>query len=120
MDDNTENFLKVMREFQWPNPPKISFRVYHDDSGHPIKYSMVDICSMADTSDNYIEISEKDYQLASMDSRVINGRLVHPVKNTAIKLRPGDIGTACHPDNVCVVVSSDQPNTKWSIGNGTN
>lgn len=114
MDETTENFLKVMREFSWPDPPKILYRVYYDDAGHPITYSM------AELSGNYIDISQEDYLLASMDSRVINGRLIHPVKNTAVKLYPGISGTPCHPENVCVVVKEKESNVTWGIGNGSN
>lgn len=113
MDETTENFLKIMREFSWPDPPKILYRVYYNDDGHPITYSMDDMPG------NYIDISREDYLLASMDSRVINGRLVHPVKNMSIKIRPGAAGTACHPQNVCVVVDDNKSNMKWSVSNGS-
>lgn len=113
MDETTENFLKVMREFSWPDPPKILYRVYYDDAGHPITYSMTEL------SGNYIDISREDYLLASMDSRVINGKLIPPVKNREIKLYPDTVGIPCHPDDVCVIVTNDKPNKKWRVGNGS-
>lgn len=109
MDENAQNLLRVLSEFQWPETATPVYRLYHDDAGQPMIYTMDDLPG------NYIEISRDDFFLSSMDCRVIDGRIVHPIKNQAKKLRPGDSGTACHPKDVCVVVDDDSPNIRWSF-----
>ena len=91
-----------------PSPKPIFFRLYHDDQGIPLFYSMEDVPG------TYIEIDAETFALRPTNVRVRDGRLVEIAWTTSIKLTPGDAGTPCHPDNVCVVVSEQQPNTKWS------
>lgn len=109
MDETTQNFLDVMANFPWPEEVKVAYRLYHDDSGCPLFYTM------ETPPGTYIEISREDFFLSSMDCRVVNGRIVHPVKNQATKLHPGNTGVACHPQDIAVVVDDDTPNIKWSI-----
>lgn len=109
MDETTENFFKVLSEFEWPEIKKPIYRVYHDENGLPILYTM------ADLPGNYVDISPEDFWLASMDSRVIDGRLVHPAKSSAVKLKPGKIGKPCHPTDVCIVVKETDGHIKWSV-----
>ena len=95
-----------------PEPQPIFYRLYYDADGCPIIYSMEHL------SDNYIEVDQKTYVLAPFNVRVVNGKLTYikPVV-TVKKLQPGTVGTACDPRDVCVVVDTDQPHTKWTIVN---
>lgn len=95
-----------------PEPTPIFYRLYHDKDGHPIIYSMEEL------PDNYIEVDQETYVLAPFNVRVVNGKLTYikPVV-TVKKLQPGITGTSCDPRDVCVVVSLDQPHTKWTIVN---
>ena len=91
-----------------PAPQAPFFRLYHDDGGNPLFYSM------EDQPGTYIEIDQETFAHNSMNVRVRDGRLVEVVWSTTFKLVPGDSGSPCHPDNVAVVVAEDQPHTKWS------
>ena len=50
-----------------------------------------------------------------MNVRVIDGKLIFKKSNLVNKLQPAEHGTPCDPRDVCVVVSPDQPNRKWTI-----
>jgi hypothetical protein len=88
----------------------VFYRLYYNDNGTPIIYSMEEL------PDNYIEVDQQTYVLAPFNVRVVDGKLVHinPVV-TVKKLQPSTEGTTCDPSDVCVVVSADQPHTKWTI-----
>lgn len=91
-----------------PEPAKIFYRLYHDDQGRPLFYSMEDVPG------NYIEITQQQY--AASDPMVIvkNGKLFVLKSSTVQKLEPTDTGTPCHPYNVAIVVTSDQEHQCWS------
>jgi hypothetical protein len=94
-----------------PEPVPISYRLYHNDDGTPIIYSMEQLPG------NYIEVDQKTYVLAPFNVRVVDSRLTYikPVV-TVKKLQPNKLnGTACDPGDVCVVVNTDQPHRKWTI-----
>jgi len=96
-----------------PEPIPIFYRLYYNNDGSPIIYTMEDLPG------NYIEVDQETYVLASFNVKVIDNKLIwiDPVI-TVKKLQPTDlIGTACDPRDMCVVVSSDQPHTKWKIVN---
>lgn len=91
-----------------PEPLQPFYRLYHDNQGLPLFYSM------ADEPGTYIEIDQATYARNASNVRVRDGRLVEVTWATATKLIPGNCGTPCHPDNVAVVVAEDQPHTRWS------
>jgi len=95
-----------------PEPKPIFYRLYYNDKGSPIIYSMEDL------PDNYIEVDQQTYVSAPFNVCVVNGKLTYikPVI-TVKKLQPADRGTACDPRDVCVVVTDDQPNQQWAIVN---
>lgn len=93
-----------------PEPKPIFYRLYYDDAGLPIIYSMEDL------PDNYIEVDQATYVLAPFNVRVINGQLTYIKPAITIKkLQPGIDGTACDPRDVCVVVDPDQQHIKWTV-----
>jgi hypothetical protein len=91
-----------------PEPPQPFYRLYHNDQGLPLFYSM------ADEPGTYIEIDQATFARNAANVRVRDGRLVEVTWATTTKLIPGNSGSPCHPDNVAVVVAEDQPHTKWS------
>lgn len=95
-----------------PESKPIFYRLYYNPDGTPIIYSMEEL------PDNYIEVDRETYVLAPFNVRVINGKLIYikPVV-TVKKLQPSGTGTACNLTDVCIVVSPDQPHTKWKIVN---
>ena len=91
------------------NPPKIFYRLYYDDRGRPLFYSMEDLPG------NYIELDQETYQRAPSHARVRNGVFVEIVTEEIKKLVPGEEGTSCSPQDICIVVDESEPHIKWSI-----
>ena len=109
MNETTENFWLALTE-PVPDSAPIFFRLYYNECGEPVSYSMEDLPG------NYIEIDAESYQRSSQRVRVIDGKLVHIVpKKSTSKLMPGPVGTPCSIENVSVVVAENQPHIKWSL-----
>lgn len=108
---NTENFLEFWQSFQWPEIQSVTYRLYYDDQGRPITYTMEDLPG------TYIEVDQATYIHGSFGVRVVDGKLIilEPAI-TAKKLQPSqDQGTACDPRDVCVIVSDNTKHKKWNI-----
>jgi hypothetical protein len=106
----TENFWQIMSTFEWPEPKPVFFRLYHNVDGTPVAYSMEELPHL------YVEVEPAVYHQANMNVQVVNGQLIFKQLNALVnKLQPADHGTPCHPEDICVVVSLDQPHTKWTI-----
>jgi hypothetical protein len=106
-----EEFWSILRDI--PEPKPVFYRLYYNDDGSPIIYSMEEL------SGNYIEVDQLTYASAPFNVKVINGKLTYikPVV-TVKKLQPNDSnGTACDPRDVCVVVDTDQTYIKWTMVN---
>jgi len=106
-----EEFWSILHDI--PESKPVFYRLYHNDAGAPIIYSMEDLPG------NYIEVDRETYVLAPFNVRVVDGELTY-IKSviTVKKLQPNDInGTACDPCDVCVVVDLRQPHTKWTMVN---
>jgi hypothetical protein len=101
-----EELIKLFHSV--PEPPLLFYRLYHDDQGHPLFYSMEDMPG------TYIEIDQATFSRSPSNVRVRDRQLVEVSWSTTTKLVPGDCGTPCHPDNVAVVVAEDQPCIRWS------
>jgi hypothetical protein len=103
---NENEFWSILAAM--PEPQPVFWRLYHDDQGQPINYSMEHLPG------TYIDIDAETYARAPLNVRVINGQIVE-LKRTAHKLLPSDTGTPCHPDNVAIVVDETEPHQKWSM-----
>jgi hypothetical protein len=101
-----EEFWSILHNM--PEPRPVFYRLYHDDQGHPLFYSM------ADEPGTYIEIDQAIFSRGAMNVRVQDGQPVEITWATTTKLVPGNSGSPCHPDNVAVIVAENQPHTKWS------
>jgi hypothetical protein len=108
MDENTQNFLEFWDTYIWPESKPVFFRLYYDDAGHPLCYSM------EDHAGKYIEITAEQYAESSGRVTVKNGKLVKQHQTRTSKLIPADTGTPCHPDDVTIVVDSEL-NQKWNL-----
>lgn len=94
----TKNFWKVWSTFQWPEPTPVSFRCYYLDDGTVTLYSMEELPG------NYIEVTQKEYVMAQMPAKVIDGKLTVIKPGVVIeKLCPSTAGTTCHSDDICVI-----------------
>lgn len=108
MNDTTENFWQVWNSLEQWKPPQVFWRLYHDEQGLPLFYSMEDLPG------NYIDVTPEQYALASIQVRVVNGKLQQLSTTQTKKLMPSSTGTPCHPNDVTVVVTKTQEHTRWS------
>jgi hypothetical protein len=104
-----DNFWSILHAM--PEPMTVSHRLYYDNAGNLIMYSMEDLPG------NYIQVDPATYALAPANVRVVDKKIIY-IKPaiTVKKLQPNNSnGTTCDPRDVCVVVRPDQEHTKWSI-----
>lgn len=92
-----------------PEPEPVSYRLYYDDRGHPLFYSMDKVPG------NYVEIDQETYHNPPTHVRVIDGKLKISLTYFAEKLVPGNTGTPCAVEDICVVVDPGSPNIKWTL-----
>jgi hypothetical protein len=115
MENNDQIFLDFWKSHQWPEIKPIFYRLYHDEHGDPIVYSMEDLPG------KYIEITAEEY--AEHNYRVIvkNSELIKKAQNfvSTKKLVPGSPGTTCHPNDVTIIVDVE-PNQTWKLTNYDN
>ena len=99
-----EEFFGVLEHMPMPDP--VTYRLYHDDQGCPLFYSMEDLPG------TYIEIDQETFAKNSTRVRVRNGKLVEVTWKTTQKIVPSNSGTMCHEQDVAIVVK--QNGTYWS------
>jgi hypothetical protein len=108
MNETTENFWAAWSLPQ--EPPKAPFyRLYHDDQGYLLFYSMEDVPG------NYIEIDHETFAAGSPRVRVVDGRLRHIKTNVISKLVPSKQGHACDPRDVAVVTNNSTNKQYWKL-----
>ena len=101
-----EEFWKILSDV--PTTAALHYRLYHDQHGVPLFYSMDDLPG------TYIEIDQEMYNRNPSNVRVHNGTLYELTKNITSKLTQSDTGTPCHPHDVCIVVPESNPHQRWS------
>ena len=98
MNETTKNFWAAWAlSVELPKP--VFFRLYHDNDGNLLFYSMEDVPG------NYIEIDHATFAVGSPRVRVVNGKLQYIKTGTVLKLMPTDSGQACDPSDVAVVTT---------------
>ena len=103
----TDFWAEVEKLLDPVNPPKIFYRLYYDDQGCPLFYSMEDLPG------NYIDIDADTFAHGPTDIRVRAGKLVK-VTQAGSKLVPQGTGTMCHLQDVSIVTTSGQ---RWTMKN---
>lgn len=101
-----DEFIRILVDV--PDPKNLFYRLYHDDQGFPLFYSMEDLPG------TWIEIDQAVFARSPSHVRVIGGRLVEQRWRKTSKLIPGDHGTACDVNDIMIVVDQSQPHIKWS------
>ena len=109
MNETTENFWKAFNEWDPPAPAPIFYRLYYNDAGQLLFYSMEDVPG------NYIEIDRETFAASPSNVRIVNNKLTYIKHTVTNKLTPGETGTPCDPRDVCIVVNNSVSNTKWSL-----
>ena len=89
--------------------PVYTYRLYHDDNGLPLFYSM------EDRPGKYVEIDLATFANSPSNVRVVDGKLKYTKAPTDLRLHPSDTGTPCHPTNVSIVVDPAKPHTRWAL-----
>lgn len=105
----TENDLWALLS-QMPEPKPVSYRLYYNEHGEVLFYSTEDVPG------NYIEIDQQMYSLSPTNIRIVDGQIKVIKTATVLKLVPGgDVGTACRPTDVSIVVDASEPHTNWIL-----
>jgi hypothetical protein len=106
---NDQEFLDFWKTIQWPEEKTIYYRLYYNDSGEPLFYSH------DDRPGKYIEVSPEQFALSDMQVRVVDGALKTRPKPVPPKLMPSGQGTPCHPNDVAVVVDTQEIHQRWKL-----
>ena len=110
MNETTKNFFQAVEQWhQTATDHKIFYRVYHDEHGVPVCYSMEHLPGL------YVEITAEQFAHSSPHVRVVDGKLTQPAQPCPPTLVPGTSGVACALDDVSVVVDATQPHVKWKL-----
>jgi hypothetical protein len=104
-----QEFLNI-----WLNqkPIKIvepEYRLYYDDNGFLLYFTTEDL------SGNYIVVDQETYLNGPKHIKIVKGKIIEIQTGVGKKLIPAELGQACHPTNVCVIVDVDQPHTSWQL-----
>ena len=101
-----DEFWQILADV--PPASSVYYRLYYDQHGVPLFYSMEDLPG------TYIEIDQETYTRNPSNVRVHNGKLYELTQNITTKLTHSDTGTPCHPEDVSIVVSDTQQHQRWS------
>lgn len=109
MNETTENFLQVFTNLEPWQPPEVFWRLHYDDAGHPLFYTQ------EHKPGNYIDITPEQYQRASMQVKVREGRLIELSTKQTKKMMPSETGTPCYPTDVSIVVDPETEHQCWRL-----
>jgi hypothetical protein len=86
----------------------IEYRLYHDDNGHVISYSVKDMPG------KYIVITKQEFAECRMDVTVgQDGKIIRP-RRTVTKIEKSASGIRCHKYDVNIIVDENDTGHYWS------
>jgi hypothetical protein len=109
MNETTQNLLDVFASLEPWQPPVVFWRLYYNEAGVPLFYTQ------EDNPGNYIDVTPEQYQRASMQVKVVDGKLVELTTKRTRKLMPSKTGTPCYPSDVSMVVAETEPHQCWRL-----
>jgi hypothetical protein len=115
-NDVEEDFWAAFGD--WQNSSEHSLepirRLYYDDQGRPLFYSVNDLPG------TYLDVDVRTFMSASMQVRVQAGKLIKLDRYWHVnKLVPDpESGTCCDPTDASVVVDATQPHQRWRLQSG--
>jgi hypothetical protein len=109
MNNTNDNFWLALQQQQPAEIHVPLYRLYYNDLGDPLFYSMDDLPG------NYIDVEPNVFRAGPVNVKVVDRKLTIIKTTTIHKLRPHTEGTACHPQDVAVVVDESEPHIKWSL-----
>ena len=101
-----QEFFDALRAMPFPEP--VMYRLYHDDAGHLLFYSMEDLPGL------WVEIDQEFYARSPHRVRVIDGRVHELEWRQSVKIRPNQTGTPCHPEDVTIIYN-DSNAQRWAM-----
>jgi len=104
-----EEFWGILQAQQSAPTVTPEYRLYYDDEGFPLFYSMEALPG------NYIVVDQDTYHNGPKHIRVVDEKIVVYKTHFAKKLVPATTGVACAVNDVCVIVDIDQPHIKWHL-----
>lgn len=108
-NETTDNFFQVWNDWN-PQPVPAVPRLYYNDQGEPVCYTF------DDRPGSYIEIDSALFFEAPNNIQVKDGKIVRLSLAKARKLVPtATEGTACHVQDVCVVIDRSQEHCVWGL-----
>lgn len=106
-----DSFWEAINAHNWTQPElKQEFRLYHDDEGNVTYYSMEDLPG------TFIVIDRLTFDQQRFDIKIKDGKIVKLNHPASWKLSPAEDGTACHPQDVSIVVGKDAEHKQyWEV-----
>ena len=101
-----EEFWAALAPIEFPK--QATYRLYYDDQGYPLFYSMEAVAG------NYIELDVETWKNTNV-AQVVDGKIIRHKAPTVPKLIPSQFGTSCDPTDVTIVANETEPHIKWSL-----
>lgn len=108
-----DSFWEAVASHNWAQPEvRLEYRLYYDEQGQVLTYSMEDIPG------NYIIVDRHTYEQARFDILIKDGKIAKLNQSSSWKLVPATTGNyACHKDNINIIVDNNDPNRAyWTVG----